>query len=108
MRQQLISSCFTCLEVIADIDTALGDHSTAAVSLAKCLTAAEAVTPGSDLHVILVSKYEAVQQQLHGTGSLEAGAAWQKCLEAHRLRYGHDANEQLVRQLAALNRSLYV
>lgn len=107
LRDQLLSSCYNCLEAIADADVALGDRPAAAASLSKCLKAAAAVTPGSDLHVIVASKLEALQRELHGQGSMQAQQAWQECIEAHHLRYGKLGSESILR-LAELNRTLYV
>jgi hypothetical protein len=107
LRDQLLSSCYSCMEAIADADSALGDDEAAAASLGKCLRAAAAVTPGSDLHVILASKMEDVVRRLHGAASPQAQQAWQACADAHVARYGVLA-EGSVRRLAELNRTLYV
>eukprot|EP00775_Hariotina_reticulata_P005525 gene5525-5760_t len=106
-RQQLLSSVYPCLEVIADADSALQDTAAAAASLSRCLQAAAAVTPGSDLHVIVASKLADVQQSECGQASEVAAAAWRDCCEAHELRYGSLEEEQL-RRLAELNRTLYL
>lgn len=107
LREQLLSSCYSCVEAIADADTALGDDEAAAGSLGKCLKAAAAVTPGSDLHVIVASKLEEVVGRLHGEGSLQQQQAWQACVEAHVARYGQ-LDQARLRRLAELNRTLYV
>jgi hypothetical protein len=95
------------MEAIADADSALGDDEAAAASLGKCLRAAAAVTPGSDLHVILASKLADVVGRLHGQGSPQEQQAWQACADAHVARYGV-LNEGSIRRLAEFNRTLYV
>lgn len=115
LRQQLLSSCFSCLEVIADAAAAEGDSSAAVDALHKCLTAAAAVTPGSDLHCILAAKLEA-EARAGSSGGSSGGssvsssmlaAAVQACAAAHEARYGPLTQQQLQR-LAELNRTLYV
>jgi hypothetical protein len=108
LRQQLLASCFCCLEVCADADAALGDTAAAAASLQKCLQAAAAVTPGSDLHCILAAKLEAQVRGAGDSGSCDQrAAAWVACVEAHTARYG-PLSEASVRQLVALNATLYL
>lgn len=106
VRSQLLASCFSALEVVADADAALGDDEATASSLAQCATAAAAVTPGSDLHVIVASKLADVSRRL-APGSAAADAAWRACVDAHTLRYGQ-LSEEVVARLAELNRTLYV
>jgi len=101
--------------VIADAAAAEGDSSAAVDALHKCLTAAAAVTPGSDLHCILAAKLEA-EARAGSSGGSSGGssvsssmlaAAVQACAAAHEARYGPLTQQQLQR-LAELNRTLYV
>jgi hypothetical protein len=119
LRQQLLASCFSCLEVIADAAAAEGDATGEAEGLQKCLEAAAAVTPGSDLHCILAAKLEAVLASSSsssgdgggggggGSGDRLLAAAGNAVAAAHCARYGRLSEEQLQR-LAELNRTLYV
>jgi hypothetical protein len=116
LRQQLLASCFSCLEVIADAAAAEGDATGEAEGLQKCLEAAAAVTPGSDLHCILAAKLEAVLASSSGSSGSGGGggggdrllaAAGNAVAAAHCARYGRLSEEQLQR-LAELNRTLYV
>jgi uncharacterized membrane protein YgcG len=69
VRQQLLASAFTCLELLADAAAAEGDVQGQAQALQKCLEAAAAVTPGSDLHCIIAAKLQAVTAELSSSSS---------------------------------------
>jgi hypothetical protein len=107
VRQQLLASCFSCLEVIADAAAAEGDVPGTAESLQRCLAAAAAVTPGSDLHCITAAKLEAAVRADSSNSTSMLAAAVQAVADAHIARYGALSQEQLA-QLAEYNRTLYV
>lgn len=96
----------------------------AAEALRKCLEAAAAVTPGSDLHCILAAKLEAVATAAAAAGGGASSgsqggdssssnsksmlaAAHAACVSAHTARYG-PLTEQQRQRLAEFNRTLYV
>mgnify|MGYP001807599629 CR=1 FL=1 len=118
-RQQLLASCFSCLEVIADAAAAEGDPPSTAEALQRCLAAAAAVTPGSDLHCITAAKLEAaVRADSSSSGGADSisssssssnmlATAVQAVADAHLARYGPLSQDQLA-QLAEYNRTLYV
>jgi uncharacterized membrane protein YgcG len=125
VRQQLLASAFTCLELLADAAAAEGDTAGQAQALQRCLEAAAAVTPGSDLHCIIAAKLQAVTAELSSSSSNSGGssggggggsssssggmlaAASQAVAAAHEARYGL-LSEQQLQGLAELNRTLYV
>jgi hypothetical protein len=110
-RQQLLASCFSCLEVIADAAAAEGDTPGTAESMQRCLAAAAAVTPGSDLHCITAAKLEAAVRAGSSSGSGSSSsvlpALEQAVADAHLARYGPLSKDQLA-QLAEYNQTLYV
>ncbi len=67
----------------------------------------QAVSPGSDLHVILASQLHALQLELHGPGSQQAQQAWRAVEAAHRTRYGAFPDAATLERLAHLNATLY-
>lgn len=105
-RRSLMGSVYGVLELLADADVALGDASSAAASLDRCLSAAAAVTPGSDLHVIVAARAAEAAENLHGQGSPAAARAAEACEAALTARYG-DLPAPMLERLAHLNRTLY-
>lgn len=71
------------------------------------LKAIEAVSPGSDLHVMLAVRHYDCTAKQHGEDSSLAGMARQALRRAHVARYGH-VSEQLIEKLISLNRKLHV
>jgi hypothetical protein len=99
---------------LADAAAAEGDAAGEAEGLQKCLEAAAAVTPGSDLHCIIAAKLTAVlaagsSSSSSSSSSSEAAvtAAAKAVAAAHKARYGPLPEAQLQR-LAEFNRTLYV
>jgi hypothetical protein len=136
-RRDLLGSVFGALEVVADADVTLarwqqqgqqqresvnerGDAAAAAAdSLSRCIEAAGAVSPGSDLHCALTA---ALVGMVGGGGcganaAAAAGtpagaatphqAAWGAAVAAHTARYG-PLSDAALRRLVALNADLYV
>lgn len=124
------ASLYDALELAADMETALqaardsqggptepallSDASSAA--LLKSLKVIRAVSPGSDLHVILASQYHhGLQQQQQSPDAQacsssalgnEVDEALALSAESHLLRYGQISN-QVLNRLADYNRTMY-
>jgi hypothetical protein len=71
------------------------------------LKSIEAVSAGSDLHVLLAVRHFDCTVRQHGEGSALAGLARQALQRAHVARYGAVSPESMAR-LVALNRKLHV
>jgi hypothetical protein len=103
LRLWLQAGLYSTLELVADADEAIlagltgqtgaaaavegvGDAEAAAASVAACLGAIEAASPGSDLHIQLAARWAAAARRM-AEAELAAEAA-QRCQSAHVVRYG--------------------
>jgi hypothetical protein len=106
LRRWALSSCYGALELVADLEVALGsDALVQANSLEACLEVVAAVSPGSDLHVMLAARAAGAAASAYGHDSAKSAAAARACAAAHRIRYGHISDE-LVARLACTNAGL--
>lgn len=105
-----MASVCSCLEVVADADRLIGRHPDLQVASSKALLqAVEAVTLGSDLHVITAAQHAAALQAaaVEQLASPEAASdAQERSRNAQRLRYG-PVSDCLADRLAQLNSTLY-
>jgi hypothetical protein len=106
-RLWCMASVCSCLELVANAYLALEEDPAATyASLKAVLKAVEAVTLGSDLHVITAAQTAVAAGLVHGDGSAEHAAAVAYCRGAQRLRYG-PVTGPLADTFATLNRTLY-
>ncbi|GLC35445.1 hypothetical protein PLESTB_000206400 [Pleodorina starrii] len=106
VRQYVLASLYDAYDLLLSCADALGQGEDAS-SLQASLKAIEAVSAGSDLHVLLAIRHfdETVRQ--HGPDSPLAELARQALRRAHVARYG-PVSEGMMARLVDLNRKLHV
>ncbi|EFJ50256.1 hypothetical protein VOLCADRAFT_104069 [Volvox carteri f. nagariensis] len=106
VRQYIIASMYDAYDLLFSCAAALGQGEDAS-SLQASLKAIEAVSAGSDLHVLLAVRHYDCTVKEHGDGSGLAGLARETLRRAHVARYG-PVSEEMISRLIDLNRKLHV
>ncbi|GIL75583.1 hypothetical protein Vretifemale_5332 [Volvox reticuliferus] len=106
VRHYVIASLYDAYDLLFSCAAALGQGEDSS-SLQASLKAIEAVSAGSDLHVLLAVRHLDCTVQQHGHDSALAGLARQALRRAHIARYG-PVSEELMSKLIALNRKFHV
>jgi hypothetical protein len=94
-------SAFDLLGLLQEALAAAGEDDTRVLD--AMLHVCQTLCPGSDLHVFHALRWASVAQQRKGEDSREAKDAFQKLVEALRVRYGQQVvqDEQLLSAMAA-------
>lgn len=74
--------------------------------LGRCIAILNCVSKGAELHVYLASRMLQYAVNLRGADSVQAEAAAQLFLDAHRIRYGSELDEELQVQLMEANKQV--
>ncbi|GFR47403.1 hypothetical protein Agub_g9120 [Astrephomene gubernaculifera] len=106
VRQYVIASMYDAYDLAFSCAAALGQGEDAS-SLQACLKAMEAVSAGSDLHVILAVRYFDWCVREHGEGSALTELARGSLRRAHVARYGPVSGEVMAK-LVDNNRALHI
>ncbi|GLI61856.1 hypothetical protein VaNZ11_004364, partial [Volvox africanus] len=106
VRHYVIASLYDAYDLLFSCVGALGQGEDAS-SLQASLKAIEAVSAGSDLHVLLAVRHLDCTVQQHGQDSALASLARKALRRAHIARYG-PVSEELMSKLIALNRKFHV